>query len=174
MMRTAGFILVLAATLLGACAPQTLFGRGRRGIAWGPGSFDSIGEQLYFTGINAEGERIRYSGGPSNGMMMDGYLSCASCHGPDARGGRHVMHMEVMDAPEIRWSALAGDEHAGEVQEDNGHDDEHSIEYDLETFRRAVVEGEHPDGESLSSDMPRWRMDQESLEALRDYLISLE
>ncbi len=84
------------------------------------------------------------------------------------------MHMEVMDAPDIRWSALAGDEHAGEEQEDNGHEADHAGEYDLRTFRQAVVEGEHPDGEPLSPDMPRWHMSQESLEALRDYLRSLD
>lgn len=155
--------------ILSACFVSAPFGPGRPGIAWGPGSFDSVGEQIYFTAINEDGDRIRYRGGPSAGMMMGGVLSCASCHGPDARGGRHVMHMDVMDAPDIRWSALAGEAHS-----EDEHDHEHGGDYDLETFRRAVVDGEHPDGGTLSRDMPRWRMGDESLEALADYLQSLE
>ena len=34
--------------------------------------------------------------------MMDGYLTCASRHGPEGRGGVHAMHMYVMKAPDIR------------------------------------------------------------------------
>jgi hypothetical protein len=104
-------------------------------------------------------------------MMMGGNLACTSCHGPDGQGGLHTMHMDVMDAPDIRWSALAGDGHDDEAGD--GHGD-HSGEYDLETFRKAVVDGEHPDGERLSRDMPRWQMSEDSLEALRDYLITLD
>lgn len=63
-MRKASFISSLTAIVLTACAPPALFGQGGRGIAWGPGSFDSIGEQIYFTGINGKGEKIRYPGGP--------------------------------------------------------------------------------------------------------------
>jgi hypothetical protein len=40
-------------------------------------------------------------------------------------------------------------------------------------FRQAVVEGKHPDGEALSSDMPRWQMNDEDLTALFDYIKSL-
>lgn len=156
--------------ILSACFVSAPFGPGRPGIAWGPGSFDSVGEQIYFTAINEDGDRIRYRGGPSAGMMMGGVLSCASCHGPDARGGRHVMHMDVMDAPDIRWSALGGEGHG----EEDGRAHDHEEEYDLATFRRAVVEGEHPNGDPLSEDMPRWRMSDESLEALANYLQSLE
>jgi hypothetical protein len=138
---------------------------------WGTGSFDSVGEQIYFTGIDASGNRIRYTGGPTTGMMMGGYLACASCHGQDGRGGQHVMHMDVMDAPDIRWSALAAEGHDEDAHEGEGG---HADEYDLETFRRAVVEGEHPDGDSLSREMPRWRMSQQSLESLQSYLITLD
>lgn len=163
---SAGLSLILTACVaMGPLSPD------RTGMAWASGSFDSVGEQIYFTSIDGDGERIGYTGGPTTGMMMGGYLACASCHGPDARGGRHMMHMEVMDAPDIRWSALAG-----EALDEGGHDgdEEHAGEYDLETFRRAVVEGEHPDGEPLSPDMPRWQMSDDSLEALQGYLMSLD
>jgi cytochrome c oxidase subunit 2 len=165
------FALVGLTILLIACVTAPFFRPPSRGMVWGPGSFDSLGEQIYFTGMDGDGDRIRYSGGPTSGMMMDGYLSCASCHGPDARGGTHVMHMEVMEAPDIRWSALAGEGHEGE---DHAEEEGHGEEYDLETFRRAVVDGQHPDGDELDRDMPRWRMSDESLEALQEYLESLD
>lgn len=159
--------LILFSMLLMACTVPLGFGQ-RTGVTWAPGSFDSNGERIYFTAINEQGERIRYRGGPDlGGMMMGGYLTCASCHGPDARGGLHVMHMETMDAPDIRWSALAAHE-----EEEGAHQDEHAG-YDLETFRLAVVEGQHPDGEPLDRDMPRWRMDEQDLADLAAYLQSL-
>jgi len=128
------------------------------------------GERIYFTATNEEGQRLSYRGGPEfGGMMMGSYLTCAACHGPEARGGTHWMHMQVMDAPDIRYLALQGE--AGE----HG-DDEHGEEgekYTLEDFRLAVVEGKHPDGESLSQDMPRWEMDDQDLADLFEFLKSL-
>ena len=130
------------------------------------------GEKIYFTSVNIRGQRIRYSGGPNiRGMMMGmgANLTCASCHGSDGKGGLHTMHMEVMDASDIRIAALGSevDDHG-----DDGHGDDHS-EYDLEAFRLAVVEGKHPNGDDLSRDMPRWLMDDEDLADLFEYLNSL-
>jgi hypothetical protein len=100
-------------------------------------NFTSNGEQIYFTAINERGQRIRYSGGQNFGGMMMGMgnnLACASCHGSDGRGGIHTMHMEVMDAPDIRYPALNGD--AGtEEHRDDDHTDEHN-EYDLAAQQR--------------------------------------
>ena len=152
--------------------------------------FSSNGEKIYFTGINEEGERISYTEGPDfPGMMMNPPLTCASCHGPTGEGGRHVMHMEVMDAPDIRFSALRGEgedheedvEHEegdaqGEEEHDEGedpeegeHGDDHG-DYDLEDFRRAVIEGEHPDGDPLDENMPHWQMSDDDLKDLFEYL----
>lgn len=143
----------------------------RDGTAWGEGSFGSNGERIYFTGTSEGDGRIEYTGGVDvGGMMMGGRLSCASRHGTDARGGTHVMHMDVMDAPSIRWAALSG--HGGghdEAQEEPHGGD---AEYDLDTFRMAVVEGRHPDGQALSEEMPRWDMSQEDLADLAEYLQS--
>ena len=160
-------VLVGVLVLLGACSSP--FGLSRPpGVTWAPGAFDSNGERIYFTAIDDRGERIRYTHGPDlGGMMMEGYLTCASCHGPDARGGLHVMHMQTMDAPDIRWSALAAHKEGEEA-----HEDEHG-EYGLEAFRLAVVEGRHPDGELLDDDMPRWRIDDQGLADLAEYLQSL-
>lgn len=144
----------------------------RLGTAWGEGSFDSNGERIYFTGTSERAARIDYTGGvDAGGMMMGGRLSCASCHRPDARGGTHVMHMDVMDAPDIRWTALSqhGDGH-DEEEEGAAHDEDG--EYELDTFRMAVVEGRHPDGQQLSEEMPRWEMSREDLADLAEYLQS--
>lgn len=135
-----------------------------RGSAWPApgGNFASNGEQIYFTAINAKGELIRYTGGPRYGGMMGGGLACVSCHGVDGRGGLHWMHMQQMDAPDIRYLALAKGEHEGGA-----------MEYDLEMFRQAVVLGQHPDGDSLSPDMPRWALGDEDLADLFAYLKTL-
>jgi cytochrome c oxidase subunit 2 len=141
-------------------------------IVGGDSQFTSNGEQIYFTTVNDRGQRIRYSGGPNfRGMMMGmgGNLSCASCHASDGRGGLHTMHMEVMDAPDIRISALTGEEDGH--GEDEAHGDEHNG-YDLNDFHLAVIGGVHPDGEQRSRDMPRWRMSDEDLADLFDYIKS--
>ena len=137
--------------------------------------YESNGEWIYFTATNDQGERIQYSGGQSFGDMMGSApLACASCHGPDGRGGVHTMHMDVMEAPDIRYSALSDemDEHDDAGQKD-GHADEHS-EYDLEAFRLAVVDGNHPNGEDISRDMPRWKMSDEDLADLFEFLKSIK
>lgn len=145
------------------------------GSAWGDGAFESNGERIYFTGTSERSGAIDYSGGPdTGGMMMGGRLSCASCHGPNARGGVHTMHGETMSAPNIRWDALAG--HGGEDDDHGTADDDHGEEsegYTLETFRMAVVEGQHPDGMPLSEEMPRWQMNDADLRDLAAYLQSL-
>ena len=164
-----GFLLLLA-LLLAACVAQSGTVR-RRDSAWGDGAFDSNGERIYFTSTNEDDERIAYTGGPPIGrMMMGGTLTCASCHGPDGEGGEHVMHMQVMDAPNIQWSALQDE--GGHEEEGGDHEDEHG-DYDLQDFRLAVVEGQHPDGEPLDRDMPHWRIDDADLEDLADFLTTL-
>ena len=157
--------VVLALSLTACTAADRL------GTAWGDGSFDSNGERIYFTGTSERDGAIDYTGGvDSGGMMMGGRLSCASCHGVDARGGEHTMHMQTMDAPSIRWVALSG--HGDEHEETDDHEEEGG--YDLHAFRAAVVEGRHPDGDRLSEDMPRWDMSEDDLRDLAEYLQSFE
>lgn len=172
-------LLVVAALLLAACAPRILPmmpGGGMWGGGYG-GSFASNGERIYFTASNEQGQRIAYRGGATfgGGMgMMGAQITCASCHGPDGRGGVHTMHMQMMDAPDIRWSALAGEDEEHTAGDE--HADEHAethTGYDLETFRLAVVTGQHPNGDSLSLDMPRWSLGDDDLADLADYLKSL-
>jgi cytochrome c oxidase subunit 2 len=150
------FIVVTALLLAGCSLSNRAMGSG--GTAWGLGAFGSNGERIYFTATSERGTTITYTGGPaSNGWMMGGggRLACASCHGPDGRGGLHNMGMmQVMDAKDIRWSTLEG-------------------EFDLEKFRLAVVEGKDPDGTQLNTDMPHWNISDDDLADLIDYLKTL-
>jgi mono/diheme cytochrome c family protein len=104
-------------------------------------------------------------------MMMQPRLACVSCHGADGRGGTHVMHMQVMDAPDIRFATLnseEGEHGGGEAGIEHTQGD-----YDLDMFQQAVVEGKHPDGDALSKDMPRWEISDGDLAALFEYLKTL-
>lgn len=129
------------------------------------------GERIYFTATSARGDPITYSGPNFGGMMMGSYLTCAACHGPYAGGGKHTMHMQVMDAPSITYASLS--EEMAEHLEESGSIDEHS-EYGLEQFRLAVIEGKHPDGDALKKDMPRWQMSDEDLADLLEFLKSIQ
>lgn len=160
--------LVALSALVGlvaaACMPSTGPGIGRDG-----GTFRSNGERIYFTATSERDTQIDYTGGPqTGGMMMSGRFSCASCHGVDARGGRHTMQMQMMDAPDIRWMALGGH---GEDAEGGGEHAEND-EYAFEQFALAVSDGLHPDGERLSDDMPRWDIPEADLRDLAEYLQS--
>lgn len=169
-------VLILLGTgiLLAACtffSPMRWRTRPDNGSPVFGDAFATDGERIYFTATNEQGEVIPSDGGPAfGGMMMEFSLACASCHGPDGRGGRHVMHMQVMEAPDIRYDALNSEIEEHRVDEGVGHG---GGQYDLGMFRQAVVEGKHPDGEALSSDMPRWQMNDEDLTALFDYIKSL-
>ena len=105
-------------------------------------------------------------------MMMGGNrLACVDCHGNDTQGGMHMMHMQVMNAPDIRWRSLSGtsvesDEHDGN---DAGHNMEHTP-YTPETFAQAVRQGIDPAGEPLDSAMPRWQLSDRDVTDLIEYL----
>ena len=166
--------LVLGTLFIAGCS---VFGRGisspQSPASGGENASVANGEQIYFTSIDAEGNRIPYKGGPDfGGMMMGSYLTCASCHGPEARGGVHMMHMQVMDAPDIRYVALSNEEHEQGQEQGEEHTDQHS-DYDLEDFRQAVVQGKHPDGDPLDEDMPRWQMNDKDLADLFAFLKSI-
>jgi hypothetical protein len=151
-----GLVVVIATLLLAACEspPQPVESSG---TAWGTGAFGSNGERIYFSATSDRGTAITYTGGPAAGgwMMANGRLACASCHGPDGRGGVHSMGMmQTMTAKDIRWSALEG-------------------EFDAELFRLAVTKGQDPDGTQLSTDMPRWSIGDDDLADLIAYLKTL-
>jgi len=135
------------------------------------------GARIYYTAVSDRGTPIRYTGGPDlgagmmggammGGAMMGGtgpWLTCASCHGPQARGGVHVMHMRAMYAPDIRFGALAN------MAEMKGR----AHAYDLDDFRKSIEKGRHPDGDELNADMPRWQMSDADMSDLFAFLKSL-
>jgi hypothetical protein len=167
-------ILILSSLLLSSCG-EFFFSQPNdsESIASDQNYSDTMnGEMIYFTATNRTGERITFRGGPDfGGMMMGTYLTCASCHGPEARGGYHFIHMTPMDAPDIRYNALIDEEN--EHADENGeHGDKHA-DYDLDAFQLAVIEGKHPDGEPLSYLMPRWEMSEEDLRDLFIFLKSI-
>jgi cytochrome c oxidase subunit 2 len=134
------------------------------------GSNSSIrnGERIYFTSTSNRGDSITYQGGPAfGGMMMGSYLTCAACHGPEGHGGVHMMHMQLMEAPDITYNALNDmmEEETGGTMQPGG--------YSLEDFRKSVVLGEHPDGDELDPNMPRWQMSDADLKDLFAFIKSL-
>jgi cytochrome c oxidase subunit 2 len=132
------------------------------------GQFSSNGQQIYFTAADQNGASISYTGGPSlGGMMMGSYLACASCHDADGRGGVHYIQMQSVDAPPIYYDALVQmlQEESGGTPQPTG--------YSLEDFHRSVVDGQHPDGESLDAVMPRWQMSDTDLADLLAFLKTL-
>ncbi len=167
-----GWCLILVGVVLLGCgiaSPIRWNIRTIPGSPWEAESFASNGERIYFTATNEQGEAIPYEGGPAyGGMMMQSRLACVSCHGADGRGGIHVMHMQVMDAPDIRYKALNSE--VGEHENNQDGIEHFPGEYNLDAFRQAVVNGKHPDGEPLSADMPRWEISDEDLTALLEYL----
>ena len=164
------------------------------GLVWdgSPRGSESNGQLIYYRSSNDRGERLTYRGGTNfmGGGMTGTRLRCASCHGQNAGGGVHMMNMQIMDAPDIRWSTLTGEggeQHAEEAEEEHagetggGHadeidpQDEHALAhagYGLAEFRRAVIEGKHPNGERLSSEMPRWNISDGDLDDLAKFLKS--
>jgi cytochrome c553 len=149
-------LIVVTVLLLVACASRQPLGTG--GTIWGTGAFRSNGERIYFSATSERGTAITSTGGPaSNGWMMGGSggLACASCHGPEGRGGVHSMGMMlVMDAKDIRWITLG-------------------TEFDFDKFRAAVTKGQDPDGTQLKTDMPRWKIGDDDLADLITFLKTL-
>ena len=142
------------------------------GTAWGPGAFESNGERIYFTTINDEDHFLTYTGGPESDMMMGGFLACASCHGPDGKGGSHKMYNYTMNVPDIRYPALQHRKLELETARAS-HLAKGNAEYNLEDLRQAVTHGKRTGGSSLNRYMPRWEISNEDLADVLDFLKSL-
>ena len=164
-MKGKSLILIsLGGFLLLACGiywPVSISPRSMESVSYR--NYTTNGERIYFTATNEQGDYISYTGGPAYGGMMGGRLACVSCHSEDGRGGLHWMHMQQMDAPDIRYSALLNDH-------DEGDEEMPVDEYDLETFRNAIVLGQHPDGDLLDRTMPRWQMNDQDLSDLFEFI----
>ena len=169
--RSAWILIIVGAVLVGIIlvflAGGLLFPWGRTArpvtVASGPlQGYASNGETIYFTGVNDRGQRIPFTGGPMWLSMHGG--SCASCHGPDGRGGAPVM-MGTEIPPDIRYHHLIEGEH----EEGEAHPP-----YTDETIKRAITEGVEPDGEPMDLTMPRWQMSERGLNDLLEFLKTLD
>lgn len=126
------------------------------------GEFDSLGEQIYYTGVGEDGDTIERQGG--FGMMASG--GCVTCHGDDGRGGAFGGMMGGrLNVPDIRYETLTS------PHEENGESEEAWTDDDIGI---AIRTGEEPSGERLSRFMPRWDMDDNDMAALIAYLKELE
>ena len=129
-------------------------------------SFSSLGEQIYFTGVGDNGNRISFSYGPMWLSMRGG--SCVSCHGTDGKGSLPIM-MSDEEAPSITWHALTEEEH-----EEDEHEEEEHPPYDERTIKRAIRDGLNPAGEEIDFIMPRWQMNEKELDDIIDFLKKLD
>jgi cytochrome c oxidase subunit 2 len=126
-----------------------------------PGPSVSNGQRIYNTGTSASGEPINYSGG--GGMMMQGNLTCAECHGQDGHGGTVNFMMQSYNAPNITWPVLTGPD-----------PDMKHPPYTEETLKRAITQGLDPGGDPLEYPMPRWQMSASDLNDLVAFIKTLK
>jgi len=120
----------------------------------GTGSYSSVGERIFLTGVGSDGEPIkRTAPAVSEGSLMMGGNGCGSCHGADGRGGSITMMMgTAIKTPDITYDAL--------VKE--GFTDA--------TIKRAIREGLDEAGKPLEDAMPRWQMSDADVAATIAYL----
>ncbi len=156
---------VLVGLLLVACLALAL----RFTEPTASGGYSSNGEQIYFTATSQRGTPVTSDMGMGMGMMRGGMMTCASCHGPDGRGGQVRMMMRAFEAPDIRYKTLTSEEHGEEGEEEMEHEP-----YTDETIKQAITKGVEPDGEPLDWPMPRWMMSDEDLDDLLEFLKTLD
>lgn len=127
--------------------------------------FSSNGEAIYSTGFNLKGERIPISDGPQWLYMGGG--SCIECHGVDGKGGTVPM-MCSKETPSITYHDLTEEKHEAQ----GGEEEEHPP-YTDETIKKAITDGIEPDGEELDPCMPKWKISDEDLNDVIEYLKTL-
>ncbi len=156
-----------------------------------PTTFESAGEQIYFTATSPSGEPITFTmgdgfddatmpgyggmGSGDMGMMGGGMeanrqygMACVSCHGPLGEGGR-LLAMGTVRTPNIQYAVLTG-----EVEESATEVETHThVPYDGATIAAAIVDGVEPNGEELGEFMPRWRLAPVDLQALVAFVKTL-
>ena len=129
--------------------------------------YSSNGERIYFTAESSSGQPITYTGS----IRMMHTISCVNCHGQDGKGGRVTMMMSSFDTPDITWHVLTEEEH----EEKSGQEEhEEHPPYTEETLKRAIVEGVNPASERLDDEMPRWRMSEQDLDDLVEFIKTLD
>lgn len=82
-------------------------------------------------------------GGGGTGMQGGGHygMVCATCHGPEGKGGVYLA-MGAVKTPSIQYKVLTAPEEG----------------YTDTLIKQAITKGLEPDGKNLNSFMPRWSM----------------
>ena len=119
--------------------------------------YSANGEQIYFTATSQRGTPITPDITVGMGIMRRGGMACATCHGPDGRGGRTRMMMSSVEAPDIRYKTLTAEKHGSEMDHEP---------YTDETIKQAITQGIEPNGKQLKWPMPRWSMSEDDLNDL--------
>ncbi len=133
-------------------------------------SFDSNGEQIYFTGTSMRGTGIS-----SQGLMHLDQMTCAGCHGQDGKGRTIQTQLGTFKSSDIRYKVLTAETHTHGEEEEETHTHERvHPPYDDETLKQAMTEGIDPAGNRLNRFMPRWTLSGEDLSDLVDFLKTLE
>lgn len=122
-----------------------------------PGEPVRAGRLIFDTGTAPSGQPIPYSGG----MMMR--ASCADCHGADGLGRRTMMFV----SPNITYPNLT--DPAGMLQPDGTR----GPTYTDASLEAAITQGVDPEGDALSSPMPRWHLTESEWRDLLAYLKTL-
>jgi hypothetical protein len=144
MNRNIPFIALLAAILIAsACSLGS--------------KYDSDGEAIYMTGKTLDGKPVKNSVDRSALPDPDITLSCAGCHGEDARGGKNTIPaFGPYVAPMITWKALT-----------TGGD---GVAFTEQTLAHAIREGISPEGYRLHHPMPKWDLTDDQMHSLIEYL----
>ena len=103
--------------------------------------------------------------------MMRYRTACVNCHGGEGKGGRVTMMMWSFRTPDITWDNLTKEE---EHREPEQEEHEEHPPYTEETLKSAITRGINPAGEPLDDRMPRWRMSEQDLDDLVDFIKTLK
>jgi len=124
----------------------------------GSGTYSSVGERIFLTGVGSDGQAIKRTGATTSQgsrMMMSGN-GCGSCHGANGRGGTIGMMMRAsIKTPDITYAALSK---AG---------------FTDTTIKRAIRDGLDEADKPLKDPMPRWQMSDADVAATIAYLKQL-
>lgn len=123
--------------------------------------YSSDGERIYFSSQSESGRTITAVGGHHHMQVHGG--SCVTCHGANREGGVRMMPWFWEVSPPLTMAALLGD------HQDDGHAHD---SYDADSLKKAISEGINPEGEELDDTMPRWKMHDDDLDSLVQYLLS--
>lgn len=116
----------------------------------------ALGKQIFTKGIGSSGKHLAFTEGSDRFKAHP--EGCAGCHKPDGSGRKLKTHI----IPAIKYSAL--------FEPQNGK----PALFTMKTIHNPIEGGLRADGKPLKKMMPRWQMSNDELQALVDYLKTLD